>query len=167
MSMTVVSGLFVLSNPIRIAAASDKPNAPKNYIQYSTSIITQNEYFHDFPATLRYYSPAKPFKNDKRTYLGELPSGTAVISIAKLAIVPSKEQRISNAVLEAIDMFPVPGDVNDDEYEDRAPSFQFPYLFGVGHITGSGTDLGGGAGRVFPAVVEQYVCGSSYTFDIE
>ena len=77
---------------------------------------------------------------------------TVTYVAAKCCFLPHND-----ALLDAIYLAPVPGDPNDESYEDHIPEISVPFVFGVGHVLGnvptSEADI-----KNFAVNLTEYVC---------
>ena len=150
MSSCHISGFFALAQgnrlrvnkPFRNPTATTTAGSPGTwYAFYDTTTTCLTDVFA--AAQLRVYSPpGEPI----------LPDHTIVYVIGKVCIQPGTER----ALIDATHMRPVPGDVNDPDYEERVPNFPYSYIDGVGIVSGQHERIDERS-RVFPVSVSEYV----------
>jgi hypothetical protein len=164
----IIIGLFSVRNGSRLSTAR-ATGSTVYHQQYLTAVSCTNG--QRIQASLRAYSPP----GDQT-----LTDETVIFLIAK-AVFPKAQ----DAILEAIRMFPFPGDPLSDSYQvnyfsshnhlsytyvaqDQLPDFTVPVIIGLGHVSGSHRVLSDGhSSRAFPITVGDYIQNSIQTCTIE
>ncbi|KAI0640433.1 hypothetical protein C8Q79DRAFT_921702, partial [Trametes meyenii] len=95
------------------------------------------------PAELRVYSPP----NDT-----PLPDDTIVFLVAKLHLRPN-----DSALLDAVQLFPVPGNPSSETYQDNVPDMPYPNIYAIGVVQGKHEVLADGKSRGFTLNVSERV----------
>ncbi|KIP03196.1 hypothetical protein PHLGIDRAFT_54813, partial [Phlebiopsis gigantea 11061_1 CR5-6] len=109
-------GFLGLASARRISSPNSKGSTTWHYY-YNTTIQTPT---HAIPAELRIYSPPDDVAH---------PDYTIAHVVAKAHLAAN-----GTALLDAISVAPVPGDPEDDSYEDRVPDLPYPFIFALGVV---------------------------------
>ncbi|KAJ6619925.1 hypothetical protein B0H10DRAFT_1792568 [Mycena sp. CBHHK59/15] len=156
MSSCNVIGFFPLISGTRVT--SKKIDTTVYHQHYHMTINCQNS-FH-IPALVCVYSPPGDIN----------PSLDITIAfILAKAIFPLNKP----AMLDAIQLSITPGDPKSNFYEDNIPNVPYPYIYDVGHVSGSYYSLGDARpGKTidscaFPVALSEYVQNNVQGFSIE
>ncbi|OBZ78509.1 hypothetical protein A0H81_02121 [Grifola frondosa] len=95
------------------------------------------------PAELRIYSP----RNDT-----PLPDNTIAFVVAK-AHAPAN----GTILLDALSIYPFPGDPNSDDYQDAIPDMPYPFAYGLGSIQAKHEVLADGVSKGFMVDLSEHV----------
>jgi hypothetical protein len=144
MSTLLLTGFLGVTNGRR--EMTSKPGRERKevriyHVHYTTSLQCIDG--SALPAELRVYTPSA-------TEL-ILPNDTVAYVVAKCHF-PVREL----AVLDALYLAKVPGDVNDDRYEDRVPDIPIPFVFGIGQVAGE-VPMSSPVLKCFALSVSEYV----------
>jgi hypothetical protein len=144
MSSFVVVGFFGLAEATRkftIKKSRNGDDMRVYHVHYTTCIQCTD--CSAAAADLRIYSPF----NDS-----PLPNETVAFVIAKAYAPPGEIIQ-----LEAFYLSPVPGDPSEDEYDERAPNVQIPFVFAVGQVCSGVHVLPGTDTKCFSVNLTEYV----------
>ena len=141
MASLYVTGFFALSNGRHITLSVAGGDRPKTFIMYSSTIQCEQDDVA-IPADVRLYA---------RPSHAILPDNTIVWMLAKAYLPPTR-----SANLDVVFLKSVPGDPDDDDYEEQAPDFPYPVFFGVGQISSTHRVLEDKS-RVFDVATSQFV----------
>ncbi|KAJ7233633.1 hypothetical protein C8J57DRAFT_1729387 [Mycena rebaudengoi] len=127
---------------------------PVHHVHYITSLKTPSDDSASYPAaTLRIYSAAGD---------APLPDNTVAFVVAK-AFAPTNKP----IELDALFLSAVPGDPNDDDYDERVPDFPV-FIYGVGHIPANHVPQSfDDGGKAFTLSLTEYVAGGSKSSTIQ
>ncbi|CDO69900.1 hypothetical protein BN946_scf184884.g59 [Trametes cinnabarina] len=137
MSSTLnIFGFFALAGGVRRSTprASSSSSASVTFHCYYSTVI-QCSSGSALPAELRVYSP--PGQNP-------LPNNTIVFLTAKLHL-----RSALPVLMDAMHLYPFPGDVNDMDYEDHVPDMPYPLIYGIGTVQSKEETLADGKSRGF------------------
>ncbi|KAJ2929035.1 hypothetical protein H1R20_g8058, partial [Candolleomyces eurysporus] len=148
MSLSVIFGIFALTGGQVICAPSKStPSRSYSYIMYDTTV--QFLKGQVMPASLHVYQ-------EPGTVV--LPPNTVVVLIAKFApLSPSNASAPNIALLDAIQLFPFPGNPSDPAYQTHIPNFNHPFIFGVGNVLAPAQVLPDGQSRMFNVSIPDYI----------
>ncbi|KAL0952712.1 hypothetical protein HGRIS_006948 [Hohenbuehelia grisea] len=82
--------------------------------------------------------------------------------VAKAPLPPS----FTTIVLDALHIYPIPGNPNDDAYDDHLPDAQFPFVLGLGHVTSKADALDDGS-KVFNVTSNEFVRGGARSSTVQ
>ncbi|KAI1781810.1 hypothetical protein LXA43DRAFT_1054572 [Ganoderma leucocontextum] len=122
------------------APASSPPSTWFNF--YSTTIQCSDNTSAP-PAEIRIYSPPGDIPH---------PDNTIAFIVAKVHTPDT-----GPILLDAICMYPIPGNPLSADYEDRAPDMLHPYVYGLGTTQGKAENLADGKSKGFSVQVVERV----------
>ena len=159
----VAFGFFALANGVRQQVAKTlSPTKKASSTSSSTTSSSSSTWFNFYSTTIRYSDDAPALPALIRVYSppGDLPldENTIVFMVAKV-LVPDK----GDVLLDAICMYPLPGDPASSDYEDATPEMVYPYVYGIGTPKGKAETLADGKSKGFSVQVIERVCDMQQT----
>ncbi|CDO71192.1 hypothetical protein BN946_scf184845.g62 [Trametes cinnabarina] len=139
-SILNIYGFFALAAGVR-RPTPRPPSGSVYHCYYTTAIQTASG--TTIPAEIRVYSPPSdiPLRDD-----------TVIFLVGKLQL------RVDlPALIDALHLYPVPGDVSDESYQDHVPDMPFPFIYGIGTVHAKHETLADGKSRGFAVGLSERV----------
>lgn len=134
------------------ASSVSSPPSSTWFNFYATTIQRPNDPV-GLSAEVRIYSPP----NDN-----PLLDNTIAFIVAK-AYIPDA----GPILLDAIALYPIPGDPASDEYEDRVPDMLYPFVYGLGTSLGKAETLADGKSKGFTVKLTERVRDGQQTSSVQ
>jgi hypothetical protein len=149
MSSFIVVGFLGLTSGRRVRSDVTRPDGTPLvlwHVIYDTCLICSHP--PSLPAELRKYSP---------TGDTVLPDDTIAFVVAKAYVPPVHVSK--TVLLDVMFLIPIPGDPSSTDYDERAPDFYTPLIFGIGTVATAQEALPN-TPVFFPVTVSEFVRGS-------
>lgn len=150
MSFLLFLGLFSLRGGHSVETTFTKRTGDKGIVKhthYGTAVACRHP--PQLPADLRIYA-----RSGDRVY----SDNTVAIVVAK-GHIPAPDVA-GDLLFDAMDFAPFPGDPSAPDYDKTLPDLPWPWIFGLGDVSGPSNELPNGQ-VTFPVTASDYVRGTS------
>ena len=121
MSSFIIVGFFALANGHRAHSAQPGSSKTVSHCHYMT--IVQCLHGPEVDAKIHVFSPA----SEAIVH----PNDTVAFVIAHASV----QQHPFQILMEAKHLIPMPGNPEDNDYNERMPNFPYPFIAAIGHVT--------------------------------
>ena|ERR1700722_10555955 len=141
MSSLMIVGFFALASGRRVSTTKSGSTKAITHCHYSTTIQCSEGTV--LPADIRIFIRSTDFIH---------PDNTVAFIVSKVAFISPE-----STLLDAIFIVPMPGNIEDNSYEDTLPDFPYPLIFGLGPVTALHERSFDTVSRGFSVSVSEYV----------